>query len=114
MVIAQGDIWWADLQQPVGSAPGYRRPVLVLQSDWFNRSQFATVLCAPMTGSIKRANIPGNALLRASDTGLDNDSVVSVAQLVTVDRSRFMEWTGRIGSRQLAQVLAGIDVVLGR
>jgi mRNA-degrading endonuclease toxin of MazEF toxin-antitoxin module len=37
MVIAQGEVWWADIGEPIGSAPGYRRPVVVVQCDAMNR-----------------------------------------------------------------------------
>ena len=113
-MIAQREIWWADLGEPVGSAPGYRRPVLVLQSDRFNRSLLGTVLCVTLTGSTRLANSPGNVLLKARESGLARDSVVTVTQLQTLDRSQLLEWAGRVSDHQFDQVLAGIDLVLGR
>ena len=114
MLIAQGDIWWADLGEPVGSAPGYRRPVVVVQCDALNQSRIATVVCLPLTSNLKWAQAPGNMLLRASATGLDRDSVAQVALLLTVDRSQLTEQAGRLARRDLELVFAGIDVVMGR
>lgn len=114
MVISQGEIWWADLGDPVGSAPGYRRPVLVVQGDAINRSRIATALCVLLTSNLKWAQAPGNVLLKASATGLDRDSVANVSLLVAVDKSLLAERTGKISQRKLELVLAGIDVVLGR
>lgn len=113
-MIAQAEIWWADLGDPVGSAPGYRRPVVVVQCDAFNQSRIATTLCVPLTSNLKWADAPGNVLLRAAATGLDRDSVANVSLTVTVDKTQLVERAGKISRRQLELVLAGIDVVLGR
>ena len=113
-MIAQAEIWWADLGDPVGSAPGYRRPVVVVQCDAFNQSRIATTLCVPLTSNLKWADAPGNVLLRAAATGLDRDSVANVSLTVTMDKSQLVERAGKISRRQLELVLAGIDVVLGR
>ena len=70
MVVAQGDIWWADLPEPTGSGPGFRRPVVVVQGDAFNASRIATVVCVPLTSNLRWADAPGNVLLSARLTGL--------------------------------------------
>ena len=114
MVISQGEIWWADLGDPVGSAPGYRRPVLVVQGDPFNQSRVATVVCVVLTSNLKWAEAPGNLLLRRSATGLDKDSVANVSQIVTLDKSQLTEAVGKLSQRKLGAVLAGIEVMLGR
>ena len=113
-MIAQAEIWWADLGNPIGSSPGYRRPVVIVQCDAFNRSRIATVLCVPLTSNLKWAEAPGNVLLRAGATGLDRDSVANVSLTVAVDKTRLVERAARISGRQLELVLAGIDIVLGR
>lgn len=113
-MIGQGEVWWADLGEPIGSAPGYRRPVLVVQPDALNRSRLATAICVALTSNLKWRDAPGNVLLTASATGLDKDSVANVSQLVTLDKSQLIERAGSIPRRKLELVLAGIDVVLGR
>ncbi len=114
MVISQGEIWWSDLGEPVGSAPGYRRPVLVVQGDALNRSRIATVVCVPLTSNLKWADAPGNVALTARATGLDKDSIANVSLVVAVDRDQLTERVGKVSQRKLELVLAGIDVVLGR
>jgi len=114
VVIAQGDVWWADLPDPVSSGPGFRRPVVVVQGDPFNRSRIATAVCVPLTSNLEWAEAPGNVLLSARSTGLPRDSVANVSQLVTLDRSLLTERVGRVSRRQMALLFAGIDVVLGR
>ena len=114
MVAHQGEIWWADLGEPVGSEPGFRRPVLVVQCNAFNHSRVATIVCVPLTSNLKWAEAPGNLLLNADDTGLPKDSVANVSQIVTLDRSALTEQTGRISERHLSLVLSGIDLLLGR
>lgn len=113
-MIGQGDVWWADLPDPRGSAPGFRRPVVVVQGDAFNRSRIATVICVPLTSNTAWAEAPGNVLLRRRSTGLDRDSVANVSQVVTLDRTVLSERVGKLSSAKLDLVLAGIDVVLGR
>jgi mRNA interferase MazF len=114
MVIAQGEIWWADLPPPEGSAPGFRRPVVVIQGEAFNRSALRTAVCVPLTSTLRWADAPGNVLLRARATGLARDSVANVSQVVTLDRSILAERAGMLPQAKLDLVLAGIDIVLGR
>ena len=114
MVVAQGDVWWADLAEPTGSGPGLRRPVVVVQADTVNRSRVATVVCVPLTSNLKWAEAPGNVLLSAKATGLFKDSVANASLIVAVDRRQLFERTGRLAPAKLALVLSGIDVVLGR
>ncbi|MBI3455320.1 MAG: type II toxin-antitoxin system PemK/MazF family toxin [Candidatus Rokubacteria bacterium] len=114
MVISQGEVWWADLPEPSGSDPGFRRPVVVVQSDAFNRSRIATVLCVPLTSNLRWAEAPGNVLLGSKVTGLPKDSVANVSQLVTLDKSSLTDRVGKLSKAKLELVLFGIDVVLAR
>jgi mRNA interferase MazF len=114
MVIAQGDVWWADLTLPNGSEPGFRRPVVVVQGDSFNRSALRTVVAVPLTSNLRWAGAPGNVRLTARATGLPRDSVANVSQVVTVDKAALTERVGKLSAAKLDLVLAGIDVVLGR
>ena len=113
-MISQGEIWWADLLDPTGSGPGFRRPVVVVQGDSFNRSRIATVLCVPLTSNLKWAGAPGNVLLETHLTGLPKDSVANVSQVIALDKSLLTERAGKLSRAKTDLVLAGIDVVLGR
>jgi mRNA interferase MazF len=114
MVIAQGHVYWADLPEPTGSGPGFRRPVLVVQGDALNRSRIRTVVCVPLTSNLAWVEAPGNVLLRARATGLSKDSVANVSQIISLDRELLTEDTGKISKRQLELILLGIDIMLGR
>jgi mRNA interferase MazF len=114
MVVAQGDVCWAEMKEPVGSGPGFRRPVIVIQGDALNCSKLATVVCVPLTSNLKWAAAPGNLVLRARATGLPKDSVANLSQIVSLDRSLLTERVGRVSRAQLGLLLAGIDIVLGR
>jgi mRNA interferase MazF len=114
LVIAQGEVWWADLAEPSACEPGFWRPVLVVQCDAFNRSRIATVVCVPLTSNLRWSRAPGNVYLEAVATGLPKDSVANVSQVVTLDRSVLDGRAGKLSDREVALVLAGIDVVLGR
>jgi mRNA interferase MazF len=114
VVIGQAEVWWADLGEPTGSAPGYRRPIVVVQCDAFNRSRIGTVVCVPLTSNLKWSLAPGNVKLSATATNLPMDSVANVSLIVALDKHQLVERIGKVPRRQFDLVLAGIDVILGR
>jgi len=113
-VISQGDVCWADLPEPAGSGPGYRRPVVVVQGDRLNQSRIDTVVCVPLTSNLQRQEGPGNVLLEATVTGLPEDSVANVSLVVALDRVLLEEPAGQLPRPKIEDVLDGLDVVLGR
>jgi mRNA interferase MazF len=112
--LSQGDIWWAELPEPAGSGPGFRRPVVIVQGNHLNRSRIATVICIPLTSNLTWANAPGNVLLSAKSAGLPKDSVANASQIVAVDRAFLTEHVTQLSAKKLTQVMNGIDVILGR
>jgi len=111
--VRRGEIWWADLSEPHGSEPGYRRPVLIVQSDPFNVSHIRTVVVLAITSNLAIQAAPGNVLVQQKHTGLAKDSVVNVSQVFAVDRSRLTERIGRLPSQYLDAIDAGMRLVLG-
>lgn len=111
-MIAQGDIFWAELPEPAGSGPGFRRPVVVVQGDAINRSRISTAVCVPLTSKLAWADAPGNVVLQARSTGLPKDSVANVSLIVAVDRTLLIERIGRLRAPHLNLILDGIDLVL--
>lgn len=114
MVIRRGDVCWADLPDPAGSEAGFRRPVVVVQRDSFNRSMIRTIVCVPLTGNVELLRMPGTVLLGPSATGLERDSVANASQVLAVDRSRVGERTGRLAPEEFDRVLDALDAVIGR
>jgi mRNA interferase MazF len=114
MVISQGEIWWADLGDPMGSAPGFRRPVLVLQCDAFNRSRISTIACVVLTSNLRLASAPGNVRLSPKHSGLEKESVVNVSSMVTLDKNQLTERIGKLAKKQLQLVFIGVDLLFGR
>lgn len=112
MVVERGQIWWADLGEPDGSEPGFRRPVLVVQSDAFNRSRLRTVLAVVLTSNLRLVEAPGNVLMPAKVAGLPKDSVANVSQIITVDRDFLSEPAGHIRGQLLRDVESGLRLVL--
>jgi len=110
--LSRGEIWWADFGEPHGSEPGYRRPILVLQADAFNRSLIQTVVVVPLSTNVRLSSAPGNVLCRRKDTGLKKDSVANVSQLTVIDRSRLVEKASSLSARLLTQVEDGVRLVL--
>lgn len=114
MVIEQSEVWWADLEAPSGSEPGYRRPVVVVQCNAVNRSRIGTVICVPLTSNLKWADAPGNVLLPKGETGLPQDSVANVSLIVALDKGVLTDRIRKLPHRRLELILAGIDAILGR
>src|ERR1700730_2229976 len=109
---AAGEIWWASLGEPQGSGPEYRRPVLIVQSNEFNESAIRTSICAAMTSNMRLADAPGNVRVTRRASGLPQESVVNVSQLITLDKQRLTEKVGRLPAESLRDVEAGIRLVL--
>lgn len=110
--IQRGEIWWADLPEPRRSEPGYRRPVLVVQADSFNRSRIQTAIVAVITGNLDLADVPGNIFLPARSTGLPRDSVANASQLLTLDRRFLTEHAGTLPARLQGAVDEALRLVL--
>ena len=112
MVIQRGEVWWADLGEPVGSEPGFRRPLLIVQDDGFNRSRIATTIAVVLTSNLRLLDAPGNVLVPKRVSGLPKDSVANVSQVVTVDRTDLTERAGKVSEEILDTVGAGLRLVL--
>ena len=112
MVVERGQVWWADLDKPRGSAPGFRRPLLIVQDDAFNRSRLRTVIAIVLTSNLRLVEAPGNVLVPAKVSGLPKDSVANVSQVITLDRDFLVEPIGRIRGQVLKDVENGLRLVL--
>ena len=108
----RGQIWWAELPEPGASAPGYRRPVIIVQADEFNTSRINTVIAVAITSNLRLADAPGNLRLSKSKTGLVKDSVANVSQILTVDKSFLTEQIGQLDRVTAQQLDEGLQLVL--
>jgi mRNA interferase MazF len=113
LVIERGDVWWAELDEPRGSEPGFRRPLVVVQSDAFNRSRIQTVVCVVLSSNLRLAAAPGNVVLAKRESGLPKDSVANVSQIVTVDRDVLTERVGKLPALVRERIDRGLRLVLG-
>jgi mRNA interferase MazF len=111
-MVNRGEIWWVDLPEPIKSQPGFRRPVLIIQSDTFNQSKINTVICAVITSNLRLAEAPGNILLPARASGLAKDSVINVSQIITVDKSFLTEKIGELNQKLINKLEEGLKLVL--
>ena len=111
MVINQGDVFWVDAGNPIGSAPGYRRPHVVVQNNYFNHSRLNTVVVCALTTNLDRAKAPGNVLLQTGDAGLPKPSVVVVSQIIAVDKQQLDEYIGTLSASRIRQILDGIQLL---
>ena len=110
--MTRGELWWVDLSAPRRSGPGFRRPVVVIQSDTFNRSRIQTVIVAAVTSNLRLAAAPGNVLLPKRHSRLSKDSVVNVSQILTLDKAYLTERVGRLPAKYLSTIDTGLRLVL--
>ena len=108
----RGEIWWASLGEPKASEPGYRRPVLIIQSDDFNQSAIRTVICAIVSSNMNLAMAPGNVHVSSRSSGLPRPSVVNVSQVITVDKSMLTERVKSLDAQSMTQIAEGLRLVL--
>ena len=112
MVVARREVWWADLDEPRESEPGFRRPVLIVQADAFNRSRLRTVIGVALSSNTRLLDAPGNVLLQAASTGLPRDSVANVTQLLTLDEDYLTDRAGQVSRKLMERVESGLRLVL--
>src|SRR5882757_9047987 len=109
----RGEVWWASLPPPVGSGPGLRRPVVIVQSNPFNDSRIATVVIATITSNLALAEAPGNIRIGKAESGLSKPSVINVSQVLTLDRSYLTERVRALPQPVMNRVDSGLRLVLG-
>lgn len=109
----RGDIYWASLPDPVGSGPGFKRPVIIVQSDEFNESKIRTVVVVAVTSNARLALAPGNVLMRRRQTGLSKDSVANVSQIITIDKQCLTQRIHGVPFDLMRQIDQGVALVLG-
>ena len=112
MVVERGEIWWAELREPVGSEPGYIRPLVIVQSNDFNKSRLSTILALVLTSNLKLANAPGNVMLPKNRTGLPKDSIANVSQIITIDKHFLTDRIGNLPAGIMRQVDNGLRMAL--
>ena len=108
----RGEVWWTELPDPVASEPGFRRPVVIVSSDAFNRSRIRTVLAVVLTSNLRLSEAPGNVFLAAAESGLPKDSVANVSQVVTLDKGFLSGHCGRIPPRGMKAIDDGLRLAL--
>lgn len=111
-MIEQGDLFWLNLSKPTGSEPGFRRPVVVVQSNMFNKSMIKTAVVCALTTNLRRGEAPGNVRLNKGEAGLKQESVVNVSKIFTVDKSHLNEKIGTLSAKRLVQIVKGIELVV--
>jgi len=108
----KGEVWWANLpDDPYGSEPGKRRPVLIIQNDLFNRSDIRTTICAVITSNMKLSQMPGNITLEKGDSGLDKTSVINFSQIATIDRTRLIEQISMLPKKYIDKINESIRFI---
>ena len=109
----RGEVWWASLPAPTGSGPGFRRPVVIVQSNPFNQSRIATITVVIVTSNLALAGAPGNVRVGKTESGLAKPSVVNVSQLYTLDRELLTQRVRGLPAETMRAIDEGLKLVLG-
>ena len=109
----RGEVWWATLPPPSGSGPGFRRPVLLIQSDPFNESRISTAIVAVITSNLALADAPGNIRIGKAESGLSKPSVVNVSQVLTIDKALLTDPVRSLSAAAMLRVDNGLRLALG-
>lgn len=112
MIIRRGDVWWADLPEPKGSMPGFQHPIVIVQQNDFNQTNLKTIVGVVITTNLRLANMPGNVSLTPRQSGLPEDSVVNVTQLVTANKSDLLGFVETLSERKMEQIDEGLRLIL--
>ena len=108
----KGEIWWANLPKPKMSGPGFKRPVLIIQADSFNKSKINTIICAVITSNVSLAKAPGNIHLKKSESKLTKESVINVSQIITIDKSLLSKYVSTLNKEIIKKVEYGLKIIL--
>jgi mRNA interferase MazF len=111
--MTRGELWWADFGLPFGSEPGFKRPVLIIQSDFFNNSRINTVIVIPLTTNLLLAEAPGNILITGDESKLKKDSVIVISQIEAIDRRRLIEKITAVSGETIKKIEDGVMFILG-
>jgi mRNA interferase MazF len=109
--MTRGEIWWVDLGIPFGSEPGYKRPVVIIQDDSFNRSKIKTVIVASITTNLELANAPGNIYLESDESGLPKQGVINVSQISTIDKNRLIKKVRLLSYEIISEINFGLKTI---
>lgn len=109
--MTRGEIWWVDLGIPFGSEPGYKRPILIIQDDSFNKSKIQTVIVASITSNLNLSDAPGNIYLEKEKSKLSKDSVINISQIITLDRQRLLEKVSLLSQTTMNEVDYGLRLI---
>jgi len=109
----RGEVWWASLPDPTGSGPGFRRPVVIVQSNPFNSSRISTVVVAVITSNLRLSAAPGNVGISKRESGLGKPSVVNVSQVLTLDRGLLSDKVRRLSDKKMLEIDQGLRLSLG-
>lgn len=115
--IFQGQIWYAQLpatNDNTDNDSSDRHPILIIQSDAFNRSALPTVVCVALSTNWQTAPAPGHVLLSPSDTLLPKACVANTPHILTLNKTFLREYVSTLPPWVMETVLDGVKLVLGR
>ena len=112
--MTNGELWWVDFGVPIGSAAGYRRPAIIVQSNELNETELNTVVLVPLTSNLRLAEYKPNVLLKNHETGLHKDSVAILPLITALDKDCFIEKISTLSNATMDKVYDAILEVLKR
>lgn len=113
MVVKRGEIWWTLTPGSSYVVERFVRPMLIIQTDPFNKSNIPTVSTVVISSDMRLVDAPGNVRLSKQQSGLECDSVVDVSRIVTLDRALLSDLITTLPPAKQRQVDEGLRLILG-
>jgi mRNA interferase MazF len=108
--VLRGDVVWAELDPTKRNEQAGRRPVLVLSQDVFNERS-GTVIAVAITSNEPKAHFP--LTLELTSPKMPKRSWVKISQVRTLSVLRLGKRIGRASSEEIAQVIEGLNEIVG-
>jgi mRNA interferase MazF len=108
--ILRGDVVWADLNPVKGHEQSGLRPVLVLSPEVFN-SRSGTVIAMALTSRPQKAGFP--LTMEVESVKLPKPTWIKISQIRTLSTERIGKRIGRMSADELAQVIKGLNEIIG-
>ncbi len=105
----RGEVWLVNFNPGRGNEQKGIRPALVIQNDTGN-IYAATTVVAAITTTIKE--FPVTVVMPSGAGGLRQRSMVNLAQLLTIDKTRLQKLLGNLGEEAMEKIDEAIRISL--
>lgn len=112
MAIKKFEIWVADLNPQIGTEPGKKRPVLVIQTNLLNKIPHPSTVVCPITTNVREDVEILRVHLNKGVANLNQPCDIMIDQVRAIDNRRLTKRLGTLPDELTVQVRENIRIVL--